>query len=304
MQITAKAKSAPSYDISHTVCIDSPEDVCGAVRAAFTSHFSAAEFSVIETAFTDVARLYRGEAQDYHACDTDYHDLRHILDVTLAVTRLLIGYERVHAGTPDVLGVERVQMGIIAALFHDIGYLRHVKDTRHKHGAEYTKTHVTRGARYLARYLPAVGKASWVPRMRQLLHYTGYEKTVRMKEVRDHMLGCLLGTGDLIAQMSDRAYLERCRDSLYSEFRIGNVPAPKSTDGRPFESPTDLLNQTPEFMRITVDSRLNKLFGAVYRYAEQFFDGENLYMLGLEKNCTYLQTLLEEKRLYRLQRRV
>jgi hypothetical protein len=57
-------------------------------------------------------------------------------------------------------------------------------------------------------------------------------------------------------------------------------------------------------MRVTVDSRLNKLFGAVYRYAEQFFDGENLYMLGLEKNCTYLQTLLEEKRLYRLQRRV
>ena len=89
-----------------------------------------------------------------------------------------------------------------------------------------------------------------------------------------------------------------------NEFRIGNVPAPKSTDGQPFESPADLLNQTPEFMRVTVDSRLNKLFGAVYRYAEQFFEGENLYMLGLEKNCSYLQKLLEEKRLYRLQRRV
>lgn len=305
MQKETRVKNSPaSYDISHTVCIDNPEDVCSAVRAAFTSHFPAVEFSIIDTAFIDVARLYRGEAPDYHACDTDYHDLRHILDVTLAVARLLIGYERVHADTPDVLGVERVQMGIIAALFHDVGYLRHVKDTRHKHGAEYTKTHVTRGTRFLARYLPRVGKASWVPRMRLLLHYTGYEKVVRMKDVRDHMLGCLLGTGDLIAQMSDRAYLERCRDSLYSEFRIGNVPAPKSIDGQPFESPTDLLNQTPQFMRMTVDSRLNKLFGAVYRYAEQFFDGKNLYMLGLEKNCVYLQKLLEEKRLYRLQRRV
>ncbi len=293
-----------SYDMSHTVCIDNPVDVCEAVCAAFVSHFSVEEFSVVKTAFGDVARLYRGEVPDYHACDTDYHDLRHVLDVTLAVTRLLIGYERAHTGTADVLGVERVQMGIIAALFHDIGYLRHVKDTRHKHGAEYTKTHVTRGTHFLARYLPSVGKESWVPRMRQLLHYTGYEKTVRMKDVRDHMLGCLLGTGDLIAQMSDRAYLERCRDSLYNEFRIGNVPAPKSTDGQPFESPADLLNQTPEFMRVTVDSRLNKLFGAVYRYAEQFFEGENLYMLGLEKNCSYLQKLLEEKRLYRLQRRV
>ena len=291
------------YDISQSVRIGDPVDVCNAVRAVFVSVFRDNEFDVIATAFHDVARMYRGECPDYHACDTDYHDLRHVLDVTLAVTRLLIGYERVHAGTDDLLGVERVQMGIIAALYHDIGYLRHVKDTRHKHGAEYTKTHVTRGTHYLARYLPTLGKVAWVPRMRMLLHYTGYEKVVRMKNAHDHMLGCLLGTGDLIAQMSDRSYLERCRDSLYMEFKIGNVPAPKSEAGQPFESPVALLNQTPDFMRMTVDSRLNKLFGAVYCYAEQFFDGENLYMIGLEKNCAFLQKLLEEKNLHRLRRR-
>jgi hypothetical protein len=299
----AEKSSMLCYDISHTVCIGDPVDVCHAVHAAFISVFPEDEFLVIATAFTDVARMYRGECSDYHACDTDYHDLRHVLDVTLAVARLLIGYERVHTGTADALGVERVQMGIIAALYHDIGYLRHVKDTRHAHGAEYTKTHVTRGTRYLAHYLPTLGKAAWVPRMRVLLHYTGYEKVVRMKNTHDHMLGCLLGTGDLIAQMSDRSYLERCRDSLYAEFRIGKVPAPKSADGQPFESPADLLNQTPSFMRMTVDGRLNKMFGAVYRYAEQFFDGENLYMIGLEKNCAFLQKLLEEKKLNRLLRR-
>lgn len=303
-QLGAGKSSVPCYDISQTVCIGDPLDVHNAVRAAFLSVYTVAEFDVISTAFTDVARMYRGECPDYHACDTDYHDLRHILDVTLAVARLLIGYERVHAGTRDVLGVERVQMGIIAALYHDIGYLRHVKDTRHKHGAEYTKTHVTRGTRYLAHYLPLIGKAAWVPRMRVLLHYTGYEKVVRMKNTHDHMLGCLLGTGDLIAQMSDRSYLERCRDSLYMEFKIGNVPAPKNETGQPFESPAALLDQTPDFMRTTVDGRLNKLFGAVYRYAEQFFDGENLYMIGLEKNCAFLQKLLEEKNLHRLRRRV
>lgn len=303
-QLGAGKSSVLCYDISQTVCIGDPLDVHNAVRAAFVSVYTVAEFDVISTAFTDVARMYRGECPDYHACDTDYHDLRHILDVTLAVARLLIGYERVHAGTRDVLGVERVQMGIIAALYHDIGYLRHVKDTRHKHGAEYTKTHVTRGTRYLAHYLPLIGKAAWVPRMRVLLHYTGYEKVVRMKNTHDHMLGCLLGTGDLIAQMSDRSYLERCRDSLYMEFKIGNVPAPKNETGQPFESPAALLDQTPDFMRMTVDGRLNKLFGAVYRYAEQFFDGENLYMIGLEKNCAFLQKLLEEKNLHRLRRRV
>lgn len=292
------------YDISQTVRIGDPQDVSNAVKAAFISIFPSEEFAVIERAFGDVALLYAGQYPGYHACDTDYHDLRHILDVTLAVARLLIGYEQVHNGTADQLGVERVQMGIIAALYHDIGYLRRVKDTRHKHGAEYTRTHVTRGTRFLATYLPDLGKGSWVPRMRQLLHYTGYEKVVRMRDEHDHMLGCLLGTGDLIAQMSDRSYLERCRDSLYMEFKIGNVPAPKSATGQPFESPAELLNQTPGFMRMTVDSRLDKLFGSVYRYAEQFFGGENLYMIGLEKNCSFLEKLLEEKKLHYLRRRV
>lgn len=300
----AYVQKAVDYDVSQTVRIGDPVDVCNAVRAAFIAMFPVDEFAILAQAFDDVARLYRGDYPGYHACDTDYHDLRHILDVTLAVARLLVGYERVHAGTGDALGVERVQMGIIAAIYHDIGYLRHVKDTRHKHGAEYTKTHVTRGTRFLASYLPSLGKASWVPRMRVLLHYTGYEKVVRMKDEHDHMLGCLLGTGDLIAQMSDRSYLERCRDSLYTEFRIGNVPAPKSTSGQPFESPAELLNQTPGFMRMTVEGRLDKLFGSVYRYAEQFFGGDNLYMIGLEKNCTFLEKLLEEKKLHYLRRRV
>lgn len=292
------------YDISFRVRIGDPVDVCEAVREVFLSVMPEKEFAIIQTAFEDVARLYRGENPAYHACDTDYHDLRHILDVTLAVSRLLAGYEKAHRGMPDALGAERLQMGVIAALFHDIGYLRSVRDRRHQHGAEYTKIHVTRGTKFLARYLPEKGKAAWVPRMRVLLHYTGYEKVVRMKDDHDHMLGCLLGTGDLIAQMSDRAYLERCRDSLYKEFRIGNIPAPKSTDGRPFESPADLLNQTPNFMKMTIEGRLDKLFGSVYRYAEQYFGGENLYMIGMEKNCRFLEMLLEEKKLHYLRRRV
>jgi hypothetical protein len=291
------------YDISFRVRIGDPDDVASAVRDIFLSAYPNGDFTVIQRAFDDAARMYRGDDPGFHPCDTDYHDLRHILDVTLAVSRLLAGFERVHAGLPDALGEERVQMGIIGAIFHDIGYLRSVHDTRHKHGAEYTRTHVTRGTRFLARYLPEVGKGHWVGRMRQLLHYTGYEKVVQMRDPHDHMLGCLLGTGDLIAQMSDRSYLERCRDGLYEEFRIGRIPAPKSVDGRPFESAVELLNQTPGFMKMTVEGRLDKMFGSVYRYAEAFFGGDNPYMVGLEKNCRFLEMLLEEKKLHYLRRR-
>jgi hypothetical protein len=75
-------------------------------------------------------------------------------------------------------------------------------------------------------------------------------------------------------------------------------------DGKPFESPAELLNQTPNFMKMTIEGRLDKLFGSVYRYAEQYFGGENLYMIGMEKNCQFLEMLLEEKKLHYLRRRV
>lgn len=291
-------------DISLSVCISEAATVCEAVREIFLTRFPGqdAEFAILETLFSDIDRLYAGKYPEYHACDTDYHDLRHIMDVTLAAARLYDGYEKIHGATPQALGLERFQLGIAGSLFHDIGYIRHRNDSRHKHGAEYTKTHVSRGVKFLTRYLPTVGKNHWVPRMQQLLHYTGYEKQVKMRDPNDHMLGCLLGTADLIAQMSDRAYLERCRDFLYQEFRIGNVIPPSAGSNQPFESPIALLDQTPDFIRNTITKRLDGLFGSAYRYAGDHFGGTNLYMEGIEKNCRFLESLLEERKLHLLNR--
>jgi hypothetical protein len=160
---------------------------------------------------------------------------------------------------------------------------------------------VSRGAKFLTKYLPRRGKPQWVKRATQLLHYTGYEKTVHMKNELDHILGCLLGTADLIAQMSDRAYLERCRDFLYQEFKIGEISGPASNN-QPFESPVALLDQTPDFIRNTITKRLDGLFGSVYRYAAEHFGGDNLYMEGIDKNCKFLETLLNERKLHLLER--
>ena len=291
-------------DISLSVCISEAAPVCAAVREIFFARFPGQEneFAVIETMFEDIDRMYHGRLPGYCACDTDYHDLRHILDVTLAATRLYAGYEKVHGGTDQALGLERFQQGITGALFHDIGYIRQRNDTKHKNGAEYTKTHIARGTRFLATYLPTLGKKAWVPKMTQLLHFTGYEQQVTMKDPLDHTLGCLLGTADLIAQMSDRVYLERCRDFLYQEFKIGEIAAPTSDSGQPFDSPLDLLNATPNFIRTTKEKRLDDLFGSVYRYAADYFGGDNLYMNGIEENCSYIESLITQGKLDQLNR--
>ena len=59
-----------------------------------------------------------------------------------------------------------------------------------------------------------------------IVHYTGYEldlDTIELDDPRDTLCGHLLGTADLIAQMADRCYLEKCRDRLYKEFVLGGV---------------------------------------------------------------------------------
>jgi len=291
-------------DISLSVCISKAATVCDAVRMIFLARFPGQEpeFAVIETMFEDIDRIYHGTFPGYCECDTDYHDMRHILDVTLAATRLYDGYEKVYSGTDKALGVKRIQQGITGALFHDIGYIRHRKDTKHKHGAEYTKIHIARGTRFLATYLPTLGKQAWIPKMKQLLHFTGYEKRVTMKDPIDHTLGCLLGTADLIAQMSDRVYLERCRDFLYQEFKIGEISPPTDSSVHSYESPLAMLEQTPCFIRMTKDKRLDELFGSVYSYAAVHFGGDNLYMNGINKNCCFLESLLEQSKLHQLRR--
>ena len=291
-------------DISLSVCISEAATVCEAVQKIFLIRYPGQEheFAVIETMFEDIDRMYHGAFPGYYACDADYHDMRHILDVTLAATRLYDGYEKVHGGTDKALGLERIQQGITAALFHDIGYIRHRNDSKHKHGAEYTKIHIARGTRFLATYLPTLGKQEWVPKMKQLLHFTGYEKRVTMKDPLDHTLGCLLGTADLIAQMSDRVYLERCRDFLYQEFKIGKITPLMGSSDQPYDSPLAMLEQTPNFIRMTKEKRLDELFGSVYRYAADHFGGDNLYMDAINKNCSFLESLLDERKLHQLNR--
>ena len=61
-----------------------------------------------------------------------------------------------------------------------------------------------------------------------IVHFTGYEldlDKIELDDPRDIICGHLLGTADLIAQMADRCYLEKCRDRLYKEFVSAALPS-------------------------------------------------------------------------------
>src|SRR5262245_32688847 len=218
------------YDVSNTVQVSSAPAVCEAVEQLFHASWPGASFERVAQAFDDLERLFSGRMPGYHGVDTVYHDRQHTLDMTLAMARLLAGHEHEHAGEAR-LEADRATMGLVTSLFHDAGYIRETTDHEHRNGAEFTLFHVTRSARFLARYLPTLGMEDWVPVATRIVHFTGYEvqfDQIHLADPLDRTVGHLLGTADMIAQMADRCYLEKCRDRLYPEFVLGGIAASDS----------------------------------------------------------------------------
>ena len=117
----------------------------------------------LASAFDHFDQVFAGRFPGYFGVDTVYHDRQHTLDITLALARMIVGYER--QAEPELrIGGERAVVGLVVALFHDVGYLRRVgEDEASRNGAEFTRTHVSRGARFLAEYLPNTTLSSWAP---------------------------------------------------------------------------------------------------------------------------------------------
>jgi hypothetical protein len=116
----------------------------------------------------------------------------------------------------------------------------------------------------------------------------------------------MLGTADLIAQMSDRCYLEKCRDRLYPEFVLGGMTVKVDEHGNDkviYASGEDLLKKTPAFYENEVDTRLNKLFNKVYSYEIAHFEGEKHYINGLGRNQARLKKVLKADDFGMLRRR-
>ncbi len=297
------------YDVTNTVQVSNPAAVRNAVHDLFAGAFPGAPFDKLWLAYYDFERLFTGRYPGYKGCDTTYHDMQHTLDMSLALARLIAGYEQ-SVEIAERLGPERAQMAIITGLFHDAGYIRHEeRDQDFTNGAEFTLYHVSRSADFLRRYLPELGLAKDVAVSSMIVHFTGYEldlDRIELDDPRDIICGHLLGTADLIAQMADRCYLEKCRDRLYNEFVVGGVAVENAKPGEyvvRYESGLDLLRKTPTFYQEVMRDRLNKKFNRAHRYIEVLYDGRNPYIEAIRNNLEHLLRIIQTNDWSKLRRR-
>ena len=279
------------FDVTNRINTTDPVCVKLEVARIFRSLYHV-DSAILARAFDDLARLYLGQYPGYGRCDTQYHDMQHVMDVTLAMARLMDGYERTRGEGAEV-DRDLFVLGVVCALFHDCGYIRKVNDTKHRNGAAYTAIHVTRGGKFLKAYLPELGLGRFAQAAPLILHFTGYEKpvsSIRLEDPMLRLLGSFLGSADIIAQMSDRCYLEKCRDRLYPEFVEGGITHKKTVKGDVvvFASAEDLLRKTPSFYQ-NASRRLDADLGGTYKYATAHFGGQNLYMDAVRQNIRWVE---------------
>lgn len=304
--VSAEARRS-DYDVTDTVLVSSAPDVRHAVEELFARVWPGRKFPAFPHVFNDFDRMFSGRMPGYFGVDTVYHDQQHTLDITLATARLIVGHE-LQVPEAQRFGPERAMLGIVVALFHDVGYLRTTRDADVPNGAEFTTVHVSRGAAFLRDYLPKIDLGAWSDIAAEIIHYTGYErpfKSIVAPDPRDHKLGHFIGTADLMAQMADRCYLEKCRDRLYAEFVLAGVALPVGENGHVkvrYASGLDLLRQTPKFVFDMRAKRLDGEFNRAYRYLEILFKGRNPYMESIDRNLDYLQRILRSEN-WRLLRR-
>ncbi|MGH8621477.1 MAG: hypothetical protein ACRET3_04995, partial [Burkholderiales bacterium] len=293
--------------VTDRVNVERVDEVRDAVLQIFAARYPGEDLTPLRRAFADMQALFSGRYPGYLACDTLYHDLRHTLDMTLATVRLIDGHDRVSAPA-DRLGARRAIFAVMVALLHDSGYVRRSSESGVENGAVFTKVHVSRSAEFLGSYLPTVGFAAEAGTAAQLTHFTGYEldlDKITLPDAKDRLVGCIVGTSDLIAQMADRRYIEKCRDFLYLEFVWGGIARELQPDGREivrYASPTDLVIKTPGFYQYLARPRIDRTLGGVDRYAEAHFDGPNRYQQEITRNMEHLHATIEKGEFDRLRR--
>ena len=234
---------------------------------------------------------FSGRFADYQAVDVPYHDFEHTLQGTLCMGRLLHGRER--SRVLPRLERRLIELGLLAILLHDTGYLKRRSDTEGT-GAKYTLTHVHRSAEFATEFLGAKGFAPEdIHSVRNMIQCTGLDaelESIPFATESERIVGHALGTADLLGQMAADDYVDKL-PALFDEF----AEAARHVKGKEhfvasYASAEALMKETPEFWRGFVQKKLEQDFHGLYRFLNRPLpDGPNWYFERVEANMERLR---------------
>lgn len=265
-----------------------PRSILAGAKRLFRADHLKADFTKVEKAFLLAKRLYDGRFPGYLACAVEYHDYIHVLSVFAATSRLLDGCEL----SGMAIGPERAAETLVAALFHDSGYIPEEGD-RKGSGAQYTAVHVDRSAAFVLREAGALGldggTAAGAARMILATDLARPWGELAFSDATEKLGAQALAAADLLGQMADRAYLEKLL-FLYYEFREAGIGG--------YRSAYDILERTAGFYESTKE-RLDGPLGPVSAKSREHFSARHgvdadLYREAVERQMGYLDSILAD----------
>jgi len=284
----AKEGSKENLKLADLLNYKDPAAVLAMVGSLYRAVYPSESFSSVEKAFALVSDLYTGRYPGYQACNTEYHDFCHVLEVFCSTARLLDGRNLTHG--PYAPADESLLL--IAALLHDTGYIQTIEDDEGT-GAKYTATHVRRSADFAVAQASAFGLSSvQAEKAARLIIGTDmalkWENIVYLDE-EERELAAVLAAADLLGQMGDRAYLEKLL-FLYYEYREAGVGN--------YKSAFDILQKTLGFYEI-VKKRIDGPLGSTAGLARAHFKvragvDRDLYTDAIERQMDYLRGIVAD----------
>ncbi len=261
------------------------------VEAIYLALFPQGTAQLVSSAFQWVVDAFEGRYRDYLPIDAKYHDLEHTMQGTLCMARLLGARQRA-GGRPSV-SQRMFELGLLAILLHDTGYLKQRGDAGGT-GAKYTLTHVARSVRFAEELLLEKGLSlAEIRSVQNMIRCTGVHvdlNRIPFQSELERIVGFCLGTGDLLGQMAADDYVAKL-PTLYAEFE----ESVRYYDGKmalnfDFKSAADLQRHTPTFWRDFVLPKLNTEFWGVYKFLnEPYPGGPNEYVRRIEANVVRVQ---------------
>lgn len=268
--------------------------VMSVVQSTHLELYPEADKEFIPKIFGWAVEAFEGRYKDYQPIDALYHDFEHTLQGALCLSQILRG--RVLSGLRPVIPKKMFELGMIAILMHDTGYLK-VRGDNEGTGAKYTLIHVSRSADFARQVLLENGYSeSDTGSVQRMIRCTGVNLKVEkipFQTDTEKIIGYSLGSADLIGQMAASDYIDKL-PILFEEFKeSAQFSGGKQSTAGMFKDAEDLIRKTEGFWNFYVKPKLEGDFLSQHKFlADPYPDGPNEYMDHIEANVERVKRVI------------
>jgi hypothetical protein len=268
--------------------------VMAVVQSIHLELFPRAREEFVPGIFDWAIAAFEGRYKDYQPIDAKYHDLEHTLQGALCLSLILKG--RIESGLKPTIPQKMFELGMIAILLHDTGYLK-VRGDSEGTGAKYTLIHVSRSSDFARQLLLEKGyseaDASSVQRMISCTGVSLKVEKIPFQTDTEKVIGYALGSADLIGQMAATDYVDKL-PILFDEFEeSARYSGGEQSKAGMFSSPEDLLRKTEGFWKFYVQPKITNDFLGQFRFlADPYPDGQNEYIEHIEANVARVKRVV------------